>query len=440
MGRTERCPSCGKPKALLATICPACGATDGLVLESAVVELDHGEAAEVDLGSARRRWPVVVLAGGLVVALAAGAVVSSRPDDQALVPDTPTTVAAPTTTTAVATTPASRRPDRDRYAVEHLAGPMLAESTGAVLYGMSEDAEVVRIDLDGGVVTRRRLRGPSGERADGFSVLARSGLAVLAAPGGQGALSVPDGPRTPTQWLSGAGARIVPAADPDQVWRIVARDDGSAVAERLGADGEPRLPRVEVPAGADVLGDDGHGLLLAGAPGGTYVLGAEGAIRVADGTPVAWSAMRLVVTSCDGALVCTWQVIDRADGSSRDVPATGDLRRGVAATLSPDGRWLAQLSGDTGGGLELVDLTDGSRRQVGASVVDAWGFGYASAGMWWAPDGHHLFWLDGDGLVNVWSNEAGTVVLDGAGAVPKLRSLSVAPAAPAAPAAAPVVG
>jgi hypothetical protein len=427
MGRTERCPSCGKPKPRLAATCPGCGATDGLVLESAVVERADGEAAEVDLGSARRRWPAVVLAGGLVVALAAGAALTSRADDQALVPDTPTTVAAPTTTTSA--TPAPRRPDRDRYAVERLAGPMLAERTGAVLYGLSEDAEVVRIDLDGGVVTRRRLRGPSGERADGFSVLARSGLAVLAAPGGQGALSVPDGPRSPTQWLSGEGARIVPAADPNQVWRIVARDDGSAVAERLGADGEPLLPRVEVPVGADVLGDDGTGLLLAGAPGGTYLLGAEGAIRVADGEPLAWSATRLVVTSCDGALVCRWRVIDRADGSSRDVASSGDLRRGLAATLSPDGRWLAQLSGDTGGGLELVDLMDGSRRQIGTSVVDAWGFGYASAGMWWAPDGQHLFWLDGDGLVNVWSNDAGTMLLDGGGVVPKLRSLSVAPAA-----------
>lgn len=414
----------------LAATCPSCGAGDGLVLESASVEGPDGTTADVDLGVRRRRWVEPVLIGGVALAIGIGAVATGGRSGQSLggSPTSPSSTSAPSTTTdPTAPLAPTTTVESDRFTFEQLDGPLLAARTDAVLYGLSNDAEVVRIDVDSGEVTRRRLRGPRGERADGFSVLARDGVAILASPGGRGALTVPDGPASQTQWVSGRGARIIPAAGPEEVWRITSLDDGSAVGERLGLDGEAVGPQVDVPASATVLGDDGTGRLVAKAPGGTYLVDVAGIARIADGEPVAWNATRLVVTVCDPALVCAWRVIDRTTGLGRDVLLGGDLRPGIAASLSPDGRWLAQLSGASEGGLEVVDLDSSERRRLDSPVFDAWGFGYGAAGMWWSPAGGHLFWLDEVGRVNAWPVGGEPVVLDGAGRLPRLRSLSVAP-------------
>ena len=124
---------------------------------------------------------------------------------------------------------------------------------------------------------------------------------------------------------------------------------------------------------------------------------------------------------------CRWQVVDRASGGQRAVPAPVSLGRASSAALSPDGSWLALVGAD--GRLVAVDLRDGTPYQLADDVADRWGFGYAAAGAWWTAESSHLFWLGADGKAHAWRVDDGELlVVDGFGRVPPLLSLSVAPA------------
>jgi len=385
------------------------------VLESATVEVADG-GDDVVLGGRRRRRMEPIVIGGLALAVVGGAVLVGGGGSQGAPPPTPsTTTNAPPSTSTTSTTV-----ERDRFDVVTL-GPLLAEPTATVVYGLSRDAEIVRVDVDRGEVATRRLRGARGERPDGYSVLARSGAAFLAQPGGRGGLFVRDGAGGPVRWVSAEGSRFVPAANTSALWRV-ADGDEPAVA-LVGLDGSLLEPEVPLPASVSVIGDDGTGALLLDGPGGTYRLAADGPQRLTAEPLVAWSATTLVTTACDERLACAWRTTDRVTGQSALVPVAGDLRPAVAGSVSPDGRHVAVVANRPATSLDVVDLSAGERTTLARTLTDTWGFGYGASAAWWSPTGSHLFFLDGDGRLQVWS--AATRVAEAVPGVPVLRSLSV---------------
>lgn len=421
MGRRHRCPGCGA-RLDGGGRCPACAGFE-VELEDLGVE-GEGAGTELDLGPGRsgRLRGIVVVAGLVAGVVAVASFLDGGGDREATAPPPepppPVTTAprVPTTTVPV-------------FETDRMWAPLLPSGSEAVLYGLSFDAEVVRIDVDRGLITRRLLRGPNVARLLGFGILGREGAAVLSAPGLAGALAVGDGPDARPRWIDWDDGRVLPAAAPTELWQV-ARLGDLAVAQRIDLTGVPVGPVLAVPSGGVVLGDDGTGALLVRTADGVVVLreGGAGPEPLTSGDLMAWSASTLVLRACDGD-GCAWEVVDRASGTAQRLPSPPEVQRGrswTSAAVAPDGSRLALVGPD--GSLTVVDLADGTTTQVADDVTDQWGFGYAASAAWWGPGSRHLFWLGADRRARAWLADSGDVhVVDGMGRVPLLQSMTVAP-------------
>jgi hypothetical protein len=183
-----------------------------------------------------------------------------------------------------------------------------------------------------------------------------------------------------------------PARFGDPMHVVETNYDGSATGVEFETDGRYWIP------GADPAG----GLLVLGAPGGSYRVAPDGTSRITTGDVIALSPDVALATDCGEAMEhCGLVVVDRATGESRsltpvlappddateirffDSPANYGHPSLVSA-ISPDGRYspitIAGRDQDYG----VIDLNSGEFIQLGDTP---------ESGLWWAPDGASVMYL-----------------------------------------------
>jgi hypothetical protein len=152
------------------------------------------------------------------------------------------------------------------------------------------------------------------------------------------------------------------------------------------------------PAGADPNG----GLVVFGAPGGTYSVGPDGTSRITTGSLISLSDRIVVAVDCGETMQCGLVVIDRATGDSRSLtvrrsePTTAPERPQYLESpasyghptlltgISPDGRYSPLSVSDIDQDYGLVDLETGEFIQLGD---------YPESGVWWSPDSRSVMYL-----------------------------------------------
>ncbi len=399
-----------------------------MLVEPIVLELLDEDSGEVVLGRPRptRRWSPV-LVGCLAVALVAAVVVVGHDGGGTSAP--PTTLPAPAATSPGTSSPPTTdepRPTRPSFS-DHLAFVnLLGAPSGTSLYGVTGDGDVVRIDLDAGRVSQRRLR----QRERGqppVTVFGQSGHAVVASQ--DQALVVGDGIDGVVTFLASATTAVLPASGDDEVWLVRSLDAGRLAERRNVTNGSVAGTIYDLPDGS-VLGDDGSGVLLVQTGSGAYRLDGSGRPeRVSTDTLVAWSATTFVAKRCDDQLQCQWQQVDRVSGQERPMgtpPWGGSV---LGAVLSPGGSHLAYVGGAGGLGaptVEVMDVASGDRLTLDDAVVLS-----AVQGTWrglvWSADGQWLFWVGDQGTLRAWHvGETQPITVDGAGHVPPLEAIGLA--------------
>src|SRR5258706_3901632 len=110
-------------------------------------------------GGGSSRGVLAIVVGLLIVVVLVVALGRSRdktvtaPPTTTLVESTTTAVGASTTTTEVSTTTSSEATTSTTEAAGQVYGPLLPEKTGASLFVVQNDADLVQIDVDSGTVT-----------------------------------------------------------------------------------------------------------------------------------------------------------------------------------------------------------------------------------------------------------------------------------------------
>ena len=184
---------------------------------------------------------------------------------------------------------------------------------------------------------------------------------------------------------------LVRFADPVRVVEI--NYDGTPTGVQFDADGRYWIP------GADPLG----GLLVVGAPGGSYHVAPEGTSRITTGDVIALNAQTVLATDCGEAMEqCGLIVIDRATGTSTPLqptvaePTTGTRPIGYFDTptsygfpslltaISPDGRYSPIMVTDVDQDYGVIDLTTGEFVQFGD---------VPESSLWWSADSRRAMYL-----------------------------------------------
>jgi hypothetical protein len=401
-----------------------------VILEPIELEPFDDDRHEVELGPADRprRWRGVGVGAVTVALVAAVALVGRNGGGTAAPPPTtPVTTAPPATTTPPTTDGAPRRTGPS-FTDHQTFLSFLPGATGTTLYGVADDGDVVRIDLDAGRVSERRLRRRDRGQTP-VTIFGRSGQAVVASA--NQALAVGDGADGTVTFLAADTIAVLPSAIDGELWLVRSLGPAGRVVERRRlADASVVVSIDDLPDG-NVLGDDGSGGLLVQTGDGVYRVDDVGRPpqRVSTEPLVAWSAATFVTASCDDRLPCEWSQVDRASGERRSLgtaPWGGSV---LGAELSPDGTHLAYLGGEGGPAapaLEVMDLTSGTRLALDHSALLS-----AVQGTWrglvWSPDGQWLFWVEDSGALKAWrvGQEQATTV-DGAGHVPTLEAIGPA--------------
>jgi hypothetical protein len=377
--------------------CPSCGAPHG----DPVIELlspDDGEAGGGDVvlappGRGRRRTVVVVVAVALIGAVA---LVGRNGGGTAA---TATTV--PATAPPSGSALAPRAAPSPSFSESHAFMSFLNAPTQTILYGVGPGS-LLRIDLDGGVVTQRRLRGE--DRTDPpVAVFGATGGAML--EGTNQTVLVGDGPDGGITPIAGGGIVIFPSNNATEIWTVRVTGPDTQAAQLDHLDGSPAGPVLTVSDGT-VLGDDGTGSLLVQTTNGVVRFDPDGASaqRMSGSPLVAWSATMLVTESCDAQMNCVWTAVDRTTGATRSLgpPPPGAVIRG--GQLSPDGTWMAYLvvgPGSTRPTLQAIELASGNRLVLDPAVMMPPNRNANDAV--WSADGRWLFWLTDAGVLRAWA-------------------------------------
>jgi hypothetical protein len=169
--------------------------------------------------------------------------------------------------------------------------------------------------------------------------------------------------------------------------------DGTPTGVEFDADGRYWIP------GADPLG----GLLVLGAPGGSYRIAPDGTSRITTGDVIALNAETVLATDCGEAMErCGLIVIDRASGSSTPLEPTvpdsvpnaqpieyfdnpaGYGYPSLLSAISPDGRYSPIMVSDADQDYGVIDLTTGEFVQFGD---------VPESSLWWSADGRTAMYL-----------------------------------------------
>jgi hypothetical protein len=412
-----------------AAYCPGCGRAVGVPLELADLEEDEELArqpitVEPERPHGLRNMLVGVTAVGVLVA---GAVIVSR-DEPDRGTDAGASSASTTTSTTKprATTTTAAPITAPSYYELRPAGALMPEPTATVIYGIGSDGRLVRIELDTGKVSFRRLD----LATEGLetSLVPRRGGVVIVQPGTV-SVAVPDGPSDEPFQLDVGGAVLLPGPAADELWMLTgvfdAPGDGTRKVQRMGLDGAPLGPELPLPPVWLTI-DDGAGRLLGLGVGGTYLLDPQTGrpTRILEGLPVGLNANVLVDTACDASLTCRWRVTERASGTSHTLPTPPpeSLTFVFGGRVSADNRWLAVF--DSAGRLLVVDLRDGSARDLGqASGSGNWGSGALPV---WAANGRWLYFTR-TGTLYAWRAATGESLRVGGAGLPALSSIAAWP-------------
>jgi hypothetical protein len=169
--------------------------------------------------------------------------------------------------------------------------------------------------------------------------------------------------------------------------------DGTPTGVAFDADGRYWIP------GADPLG----GLLVLGAPGGSYHIAPEGTSRITTGDVIALNANTVLASDCGEAMEhCGLIVIDRASGATTplvptvlepttdsapieyfDSPA-GYGYPSLLSAISPDGRYSPIMVANVDQDYGVIDMTTGEFIQFGD---------VPESSLWWSPDSRSAMYL-----------------------------------------------
>jgi hypothetical protein len=155
----------------------------------------------------------------------------------------------------------------------------------------------------------------------------------------------------------------------------------------------------QLPPGVWPAGSDPVGGVVVGAPGGTYAVGPDGALRLTTGNLIALSPRVALVTDCgEDFSDCGVFVVDRASGQRTELELSApgnpigvfDLQSAgfwgypeLLGAVSPDDRWAPTMV--TGGRQQfgLLDLTTGEYVPISPNPP---------SGLWWSPDGRSVIY------------------------------------------------
>jgi len=205
----------------------------------------------------------------------------------------------------------------------------------------------------------------------------------------------------------------------DRFWRLdeVSRFGDPLHIAEISYDGTPTGVEFESDgrywmAAADPLG----GLLVLGAPGGSYRIAPEGTSRITTGDVIAISADKALATDCGEAMDdCGLIVIDRTTGAVTpltpaaqapdttsppiavfDNPANYGFPS-VMSAISPDGRYAPIMVVDTDQDYGVIDLTTGEFIRLGDQPASS---------LWWSPDSRSVMYLS-DGHLLLYDFDTG---------------------------------
>ena len=169
--------------------------------------------------------------------------------------------------------------------------------------------------------------------------------------------------------------------------------DGTPTGVEFDADGRFWIP------GADPLG----GLLVLGAPGGSYHIAPDGTSRITTGDVIALNARTVLASDCGEAMAhCGLIVIDRATGTTTPLEPTvleattgstpiehfdspaGYGYPSLLSAISPDGRYSPIMMASVDQDYGVIDLTTGEFVQFGD---------VPESSLWWSPDSRSAMYL-----------------------------------------------
>lgn len=356
------CGTCGATVAVLADLCPQCGADPDLQLQDLSIGPSRPEAA-VRRGGGRgwRSWAPLVL----VVALVGGALALAGSDGGTGAPEA---AAASTTTSTSEPTTTTRRPVSPIVTTTTAfvpTGPVLGEPVGQLLVLGGDTTSV--FDLDTGERFDVAQRGTVLGGLDGRLLVAREDRVEWWPRPFDGEVAEPAG-----DVANVAQAWIDPVTE--AVWLTSFEDGGGPSLHVLGPGGTSTA--VSIPGASWPVGTVDGGIVV-NAPGGTYVVDGRGAAgRISDAAAFAAGGDRVLATACDERLACEVVLLDR-DGGVLTQLADVDLQRfGMVAISSR-------------GALAALDFETGTLTVDGAARGDLEGVGVQS--MTWSSDGRRLF-------------------------------------------------
>jgi hypothetical protein len=427
-----------------ARYCPTCGHAIGAVELEPSPAVRPGEPAEVTLGAPRRRVLVGVAAVGIAALIVAVLVFNTGRSPSRSAPSTVPAPSAPTTVAPSTTPPTSASAAPTTVPVARHVAPHAA-AAGVVVYLATNQGDVVRVDVGTGTVDRRMDFGRGDRGTDVWLPLGRKGGYVLSAYSDERTiLGVGDDPastpavlQSPTDNGRDGGTQVAPAAEPDEVWLWNYNRDSSTRVLRMRIDGVVTAAPVTLPRFATVLGADGPGAVALAGPGGLYRARVLPTAKVDiepvwPRVPVAYNDRSLLDLTCTGSLDCRLELVDRASRQSRPVsqkPPSDLLESTLQMSLSPNGAWLAHVSGPPDKPtLTVYDLLGGgtpmSRRIWAAGAIGIVGSSFA-----FSPDGRWLVCLDPSDTVELWPvgrpQPPVTITVPG---LQNVTALSVAPA------------
>lgn len=299
-----------------------------------------------------------------------------------------------------------------------VGAPLLPGPTGVVVVAISDDRQLVEIDLDAGVVRitpvdLRRLVEPS--------VVALPDVTVVApAFGATGSLlTVPVG-ETEAGELSSvlmSGGSPIPGPGRNELWSLVR--DGPfpepRVYQRLDVTtGELVGDTLEIDAFSGVAPDSRGGLLLV-TPSGAYRADEAGFTRIGVGRLIATGANHDLVEVCDDAFVCEVELVDVASGERTKVETSVSVAASAYATgsLAPDGTayvafepWRSSVDAV----YVLHEMIAGETHELstGNSGSGRYGWPEPHAAVAWTDDSRFVLHLD-DGRLTVFDRQSATI-------------------------------
>lgn len=308
---------------------------------------------------------------------------------------------------------------RSSIATKALGHPLLDEQPGWELLaagtgsepGSGGTAVLVRIQFAAGLVTRTRL--PPLQSNGPVFLIPGPGQVIFRPLDVVPGYLVPDNkPARVLPAALGEGGYVFPGPRPGQVW--IAEGGGQSGLRLMTMNGAAAGQSIRrLPGGPFVSAPDGQGYVLVQGGDAAYDARPAGMRRVAAGIVAAVGSSAWLISRCRSASRCVDSVVNPATGIGHVLPGSADLTGGYLVAdswppglVSPNGRLAAVVSNgaDNRTTMNLLDLRTGTDRRIAAPHGAGPGPSLA-----WSPDSHWLFWVTGDGALQVINAATGQV-------------------------------